>query len=154
MDADEEAINSVAHKRMLKVIGNLSTNQHIAKYVRNEKKLEQGEFNLSKGVEIHASIEHDNYQLPGLQRTESKKRQPAVAIKDIINVLNRTEKHSKTGKRLKDINTTKKVLQKPLEKTVADRIKRSIGYERLQSKLKRWDAIVAKNRSTDQQVNI
>lgn len=58
------------------------------------------------------------------------------------------------GKKLKDIEAKSRILNKPLEKPSADRLKRSIGYEKAKEKLMRWDAIVTKNKSSDHIVSI
>lgn len=83
----------------------------------------------------------------------AKEKTQPVAINDIVQVLQGTKKHLDTGKELKKAVKSKKVLDKPLEKPAAERIKRTIGYENVKSKLAKWDAVVASNRSAETQVN-
>lgn len=47
-----------------------------------------------------------------------------------------------------------KVLEKPLENTVTDKIKRTIIYENAKKNFNRWNAVIEKNRATDHLVSI
>ncbi|TDG42822.1 hypothetical protein AWZ03_010731 [Drosophila navojoa] len=133
MSDDEEQYDPIAHKKLLQSISNLGNVQHIRKSTRDERQPEQNEFQLFKSAK---ATEH---------------APKAVGVNDLVQIL-RTSKHIETGKKLKNVHNTKKVLQKPLEKPVADRIKRTIGYEGVKKKLARWDAVVAKQRSAETQI--
>ncbi|EDV97346.1 U3 small nucleolar RNA-associated protein 14 homolog C [Drosophila grimshawi] len=133
MSDDEEQYNAVSHKKLLQTISNLGNVQHIRKSTRDERQQKQDEFQLVKSVN---TAEH---------------AAKAVGLNDLVQIL-RTSKHIETGKKLKNVHSTKKVLQKPLEKPAADRIKRTIGYESVSKKLGRWDAVVAKQRSAETQI--
>ncbi|XP_037816007.1 U3 small nucleolar RNA-associated protein 14 homolog A [Lucilia sericata] len=133
MSDDEEQVNTKSHKQLLQAISSLGKTQHIRKSTRDEPKLQQDEFQLVKAAAV------------------AKKSQP-VGVNDIVQVLKGTKKHLNAGKELKTVVTTKKVLDKPLEKPAAERIKRTIGYENVKKKLAKWDAVVAKNRSAETQV--
>ncbi|EDW70604.1 U3 small nucleolar RNA-associated protein 14 homolog A [Drosophila virilis] len=133
MSDDEEQYNPAAHKKLLQAIGNLGNVQHIRKSTRDERQPQQDEFQLFKSAK---STQH---------------APKAVGLNDLVQIL-RTSKHIETGKKLKNVHSTKKVLEKPLEKPAADRIKRTIGYEGVKKKLGRWDAVVAKQRSAETQI--
>ncbi|XP_023297277.2 U3 small nucleolar RNA-associated protein 14 homolog C [Lucilia cuprina] len=133
MSDDEEQVNTKSHKQLLQAISSLGKTQHIRKSTRDEPKLQQDEFQLVKAAPA------------------TKKSQP-VGVNDIVQVLKGTKKHLNAGKQLKTVVNTKKVLDKPLEKPAAERIKRTIGYENVKKKLAKWDAVVAKNRSAETQV--
>ncbi|KAM7358233.1 U3 small nucleolar RNA-associated protein 14 homolog A [Cochliomyia hominivorax] len=133
MSDDEEQVNAKSHKQLLQAISSLGKTQHIRKSTRDEPKLQQDEFQLVKTPAV------------------VKKAQP-VGVNDIVEVLKGTKKHLNAGKQLKNVVTTKKVLEKPLEKPAAERIKRTIGYENVKKKLTKWDAVVAKNRTAETQV--
>lgn len=134
MSDEEEQYDPIAHKKLLQAVSNHGNVQHIRKSTRDERQPEQNEFQLFKSAK---TTEH---------------AAKAVGVNDLVQIL-RTSKHIETGKKLKNVHSTKKVLQKPLEKPVADRIKRTIGYEGVKKKLGRWDAVVAKQRSAETQVS-
>ncbi|EDW41598.1 GM25544 [Drosophila sechellia] len=136
MSDDEEHYEPKAHKKLLQAIGSLGKVQHIQKSTRDERQSRQDEFQLVKGV---SSAETDNAPR-------------AVGLNDLVDILRTSTKHSQTGKKLKSIQGSKKVLEKPLEKPAADRIKRTIGYEGVTKKLGRWDAVVAQQRSAETQI--
>ncbi|XP_061397523.1 U3 small nucleolar RNA-associated protein 14 homolog A [Musca vetustissima] len=135
MSDDEEQVNPKSHKQLLQAISSLGKSQHIRKSTRDEPKLVQDEFQLVKGSAV-----------------VSKPKAQPVAINDLVEVLKGNKKLLETGKELKKTVTTKKVLEKPLEKPAAERIKRTIGYENVKAKLAKWDAVVASNRSAETQV--
>ncbi|XP_075159549.1 U3 small nucleolar RNA-associated protein 14 homolog A [Haematobia irritans] len=136
MSDDEEQINPKSHKKLMQAISSLGKTQHIRKSTRDEPKLEQDEFQLVKGSAV-----------------VSKPKAQPVAINDLVQVLQGTNKKNlDIGKELKKAATAKKVLDKPLEKPAAERIKRTIGYEDVKSKLTKWDAVVTSNRAAETQV--
>ncbi|XP_001353140.1 U3 small nucleolar RNA-associated protein 14 homolog A [Drosophila pseudoobscura] len=136
MSDDEEHYNPKAHKKLLTAIGSLGSVQHIQKSTRDERQTRQDEFQLVKSVRA-AALEH---------------KPRAVGLNDLVQILRTSSKHAQTGKKLKNIQSTKKVLEKPLEKPAADRIRRTIGYEGVTKKLGRWDAVVAQQRSAETQI--
>ncbi|XP_016959159.1 U3 small nucleolar RNA-associated protein 14 homolog A [Drosophila biarmipes] len=136
MSDDEEHFEPRAHKKLLQAIGTLGKVQHIQKSTRDEHQSRQDEFQLVKSV----------------TSGESERASKAVGLNDLVDILRTSTKHSKTGKKLKNVQGSKKVLKKPLEKPAADRIKRTIGYEGVTKKLGRWDAVVAQQRSAETQV--
>ncbi|XP_030372780.1 U3 small nucleolar RNA-associated protein 14 homolog A [Scaptodrosophila lebanonensis] len=139
MSDDEEQYNPRSHRKLLQAISNLGSVQHIRKSTRDELQPQQDEFALLKSIKVPAASDGGDYT------------PKAVGLNDLVQIL-RTSKHVETGKKLKNVQSTKKVLAKPLEKPVADRIKRSIGYEGVKKKLARWDAVVAKQRSAETQI--
>ncbi|XP_034655497.1 U3 small nucleolar RNA-associated protein 14 homolog A isoform X2 [Drosophila subobscura] len=136
MEDGEEHHNPKAHKKLLMAIGSLGNSQHIQKSTRDERQTLQDEFQLGKSV----------------RSAESHHKPRAVGLNDLVQILRTSSKHIKTGRKLKNIQTTKKVLEKPLEKPAADRIRRAIGYEGVTKKLGRWDAVVAQQRSAETQI--
>ncbi|XP_067647181.1 U3 small nucleolar RNA-associated protein 14 homolog A [Eurosta solidaginis] len=130
---EEEQFNPTAHKKLLQGISSLGKTQHIRKTTRNEPLRQQDEFQLVKPTD------------------ETVVRHP-VALKDIVGVLKTTKRHIDTGRKLKNLQRSKNVLDKPLEKPQADRMKRGLGYEKTKKSLERWDAVVAQNRNAEQQV--
>lgn len=137
MSDDEEHYDPKAHKKLLQAIGSLGNVQHIQKSTRDERQSRQDEFQLVKSVSSSSVTD----------------RAPrAVGLNDLVQILRTSTKHSQTGKKLKNVQSSKKVLEKPLEKPAADRIKRTIGYEGVTKKLGRWDAVVAQQRSAETQV--
>ena len=114
-------------------ISSLGKAQHIRKTTRNEPIRQQDEFQLVK---------------PG---DESAARYP-VGLHDIVKVLQTTKKHIEAGKQLKVVQSSKRVLDKPLEKPQADRLKRGLGYDTTKKNLGRWDAVVSQNRNAETQV--
>ncbi|KAH8360801.1 hypothetical protein KR084_002721 [Drosophila pseudotakahashii] len=136
MSDDEEHYEPRAHKKLLQAIGSLGKVQHIQKSTRDERQSRQDEFQLVKSV----------------SSAESERAPRAVGLNDLVDILRSSSKHSQTGKKLKNVQGSKKVLEKPLEKPAADRIKRTIGYEGVTKKLGRWDAVVAQQRSAETQI--
>ncbi|XP_011186685.2 U3 small nucleolar RNA-associated protein 14 homolog C [Zeugodacus cucurbitae] len=133
MSDEEEQFNPKAHKKLLQGISSLGKAQHIRKTTRNEPIRQQDEFQLVK---------------PG---DESATRYP-VGLHDIVKVLQTTKRHLDAGKQLKIVQSSKKLLDKPLEKPQADRVKRGLGYDKTKKNLERWDAVVSQNRNAETQV--
>uniref|UniRef100_A0A034WGJ6 U3 small nucleolar RNA-associated protein 14-like protein A n=1 Tax=Bactrocera dorsalis TaxID=27457 RepID=A0A034WGJ6_BACDO len=133
MSDEEEQFNPKAHKKLLQGISSLGKAQHIRKTTRNEPIRQQDEFQLVK---------------PG---DELATRYP-VGLHDIVKVLQTTKKHVEAGKQLKVVQSSKKVLDKPLEIPQANRLKRGLGYDKTKKNLGRWDAVVSQNRNAETQV--
>lgn len=133
-DSDGEDFNPSAHKKLLAGVNRLQKSQFIKKASRNEPALKRDEFNLVKPPTIDIN-------------TRSKRSK--VDVNDLVNVLDKTNKHLQLGKVLRKTVDEKKVLPVPLEKPAADKLQRAINYEKTKEKLERWDAAVTKNRSAD-----
>lgn len=131
--SDSEEINPRTHRHLVDNVARLHSAKQTRKSSRTEPAIKRSEFHLAK------TITDD-----GKSQGESK-----VAVSDLVNVLNKANKHSTIGKTLKRAEAKKQVLNKPLEKPAAERLKRAIGYEKTKEQLLRWEAIVAKNRSSD-----
>lgn len=131
--AEDDEIHQKAHKRLLAGVNSLHTTQFIRKANRNEAAAKRSEFHLVKSSASTA------------ERTINDK----VNVTDLLNVLDKTSKHLDIGKKLKKTSIKKKVLPKPLEKPVAEKLQRAINYEKTKEKLLRWDAIVSKQKSAD-----
>lgn len=133
----DEPIDRRAHKRLLDAVGRLNKTQFIKKPTRNEPAVRRSEFHLVK-----TNVVSD-------EAPSRTTKAATVSVPDLVKVLNRTSKHLSIGKELKTNEKNKKVLEKPLERPVADRIARSVGYEKAKKKLSRWNAVVTRNRATD-----
>ncbi|XP_055372474.1 U3 small nucleolar RNA-associated protein 14 homolog B [Condylostylus longicornis] len=133
---DNEEVDPNNHNNLLQSISRLGVNQHIKEPTRTEPSLKVDEFHLSKTRSISQVKIKDNI----------------VLVDDLVKILNKDKSNAKVTKELKAAHWGTKVLPKPLEKPAADRLERTIGYDRLKSKLKKWNAVVAKNRQSDHQV--
>lgn len=134
--SDEEPI-SKTHNKLLQAVGNLSKVQHIKKVARKEPSANHNEFDLIK----------PRLELP----REILPFKSAVSVVDLVKTLKGTSKHVNVGKELKNVVNSGKVLPKPLEKPEADRLTRSVTYDKTKTELKRWDAVVAQFQSAESQ---
>lgn len=141
-DHDDEPVDRRAHKRLLDAVGRLHKTQFIKKPTRSEPAIRRSEFHLVKTHLVDESAEDQT-------ATRRSRKAATVSVPDLVKVLNRTSKHLSIGKELRTNDKTKKVLERPLERPVADRIARSVGYEKAKNKLSRWNALVTRNRATD-----
>lgn len=133
-ESDGDDFNPSAHKKLLAGVTSLQKSQFIKKATRNEPALKRSEFNLVKPSTVDSDV-------------PSKKAK--VDVNDLVNVLDKTNKHLQLGKVLKKTADKKKVLPVPLERPAAEKLQRAINYEKAKEKLERWDAVVTKTRSTD-----
>ncbi|XP_011877840.1 PREDICTED: U3 small nucleolar RNA-associated protein 14 homolog A [Vollenhovia emeryi] len=117
------------HSKLVKAVAQHDKTQRVKKAERSEPSLEVSEYHLAKS----GATDED-----------------AVRVRDLIESLERTGDQSNTVKRLRYIQQKNKVLSKPLEKPAAERIKRTIGYDKVKDELKRWESVVAKNRTAEQ----
>lgn len=123
---DIEDLDFVAseHDRLVSAITKLDKTQHITEPTRNEPTNQNSEFTLIK---------------------HSRK----LKLDNVVKVLEDTAHNVQIGKKLKKSQDEAKILQKPLEKPQAERIKRATGYEETKKKVGRWDPVVARNRTVD-----
>lgn len=133
-DEDDEVDVNV-HNKMLEALGKIDKTQHIKKATRNEPVLKTSEFNLVK------------------TSMSEQSRRGGITINDLVKVLNKTSKHGDVGKQIKLTQKNTKTLEKPLERPEAERIQRTIGYEKSKENLERWEALVQSNRNADQLVS-
>ncbi|XP_055922981.1 U3 small nucleolar RNA-associated protein 14 homolog A [Eupeodes corollae] len=134
--SDDEPV-SKNHNKLLQAVSNLSKVQHIKKVARKEPSANQNEFDLIK----------PRIELPK-QIHPSKS---PVSVVDLVKTLKGTSKHVNVGKELSNVAKTGRVLPKPLEKPQADRLMRSINYDKTKKELQRWDAVVAQFQSAETQ---
>lgn len=134
---DDDGVELRTHNRLLDAVGRLHKTQFIKKPLRNELSSKRSEFHL-----IKTKTEND-----------WSVKKSSQAVPNLVKVLKNSTKLANLGKDLKNSLRNKKVLQKPLEKPVVERIKRSIGYEKAKKKLNRWNAVVATNRAADHLVS-
>lgn len=133
---DEADIDPRAHKRLLAGVNSLRTTQFIKKATRNEPSLKRDEFHLIKPSQ--SSAEKPN-----------KRQAATVNIDALAKVFDKTNKQLELGKAIRKTSDKKKILPKPLEKPASEKLQRVINYEKAVDKLDEWDAIVARNQSTD-----
>lgn len=136
--SDTEEINPRAHRRLVDNVARLHSAKQTRKSSRTEPAIKRSEFHLAKTTTDDAKVQRDT----------------KVAVSDLVNVLNKASKNSAIGTTLKRAEAKKQVLNKPLEKPAAERLKRAINYEKTKEQLLRWEAIVARNRSSDHMVCI
>ncbi|XP_031640012.1 U3 small nucleolar RNA-associated protein 14 homolog A [Contarinia nasturtii] len=129
-----EEYNPKAHKKLLAGVTSLQKCQFIRKTTRDEPALNRNEFGLVK---------------PTTDSDAPAAKKGKVDINDLVNILDKTNKHLQLGKVLKKTADKKKVLPVPLEKPAAEKLQRAINYEKAREKLEKWDAVVAKQRSAD-----
>ena len=123
---DTEQDVSESHYKLLEAVSQLDKGQRVKKAERNEPTLEVSEFHLVKS---------------GISDKD------AVRVHDLAKVLGRKGHHLDIAKSLEAAKKKKvNVLQKPLEKPAADRIKRITGFENTKTELKKWNAIITKHR--------
>lgn len=70
-----------------------------------------------------------------------------VRIHELTNVLKSRAKHVELKKKLINKEKRAKVLPKPLEKPQADRIRRTVGYEKTRQELDKWEPVITSNRA-------
>lgn len=133
-ESDGDDFNPSAHKKLLAGVTALQKSQFIKKATRDEPALKRSEFNLVK---------------PSTVDSDAPSKKAKVDVNDLVNVLDKTNKHLQLAKVLKKTADKKKVLPVPLEKPAAEKLQRAINYEKAKEKLERWDAVVTKNRSAD-----
>ncbi|XP_076247474.1 U3 small nucleolar RNA-associated protein 14 homolog A [Calliopsis andreniformis] len=125
---DTEQDVSESHSKLLEAVSQLDKGQKIKKAERNEPTLEVSEFHLVKS---------------GISDSD------AIQVHDLAKVLGRKGHHLNITKNLEAAKKKTSVLQKPLEKPAAERIKRIVGFENTKKELKKWNAIITKNRTAE-----
>lgn len=125
-DLSDVELGEEQHKKIVADVLSLSKSQQLQKPSRTEAALQVSEFNLVKSVTDH---------------------KPAVQVDDLAKVLKTRKKHVEISKKVESTKRKGRILPKPLEKPQADRIKRSVGYEKNRFLLDRWEAFVTSSRS-------
>ncbi|CAI6360411.1 unnamed protein product [Macrosiphum euphorbiae] len=110
------------HRKLLQTITS-KTKRKIQPTTRNEPSLQVSEFHLSSG-------------------------QQTTNVDDLTNALKK--KAPQIRQKIQVAKSTKKLLQKPLDKVHADKIKRAVAYDNFKKHISRWSAVVEKNKSADQ----
>lgn len=125
----DEEIDSKKHDKLVEEVLNLNKIQNVKKPTRTEPTLNISEFNLVKSV------------------TGDK---GSVQLTALTKVLKGRKKHETISKRLQQTSGKSKTLPTPLEKPQAERIRRSINYEKTRLQLDKWEALVTANRAATQ----
>ncbi|KYN09105.1 PREDICTED: U3 small nucleolar RNA-associated protein 14 homolog A [Trachymyrmex cornetzi] len=101
---------------------------------------------MKKAERSEASLEVSEYHLVKSGVTDKD----TIHVKDLIKSLERKGDQSNLTKKLRYIQQKNKVLSKPLEKPAAERIKRTVGYDKVKKELEKWDSVVTRNRTAQQ----
>lgn len=130
MDSDEyeyvdEEINEKQHDKIVEDVLNLDKVQNLRKPTRSEPTLNISEFNLVKSIAGSKGSVHINELTKALK----------------------TRKHVDINRKVKTTSRVK-TLPKPLEKPLADRIKRTVNYEKARLSLDKWEGVVTSNRAS------
>ncbi|XP_022183767.1 U3 small nucleolar RNA-associated protein 14 homolog A [Myzus persicae] len=123
-DADEDMddVSYEKHRQLLQTITS-KTKRKIQPTTRNEPSLQVSEFHLSSG-------------------------QQTTNVDDLTNALKK--KAPQIRQKIQVAKSTKKLLQKPLDKVHAEKIKRAVAYDNFKKHISRWSAVVEQNKSADQ----
>nr|CAD7442090.1 unnamed protein product [Timema bartmani] len=127
VDSDNE-VNEKPHTVLLEAISQLGGKQRVKPPTRKEPSLQVSEFHL---VKRGSGFKGD------------------VNVNELVEVLGQRSSHAKIGRKLQSIQKKSKTLKKPLEKSISEKIQRSLGFENVKKELGKWDAVVHKNRSSD-----
>ncbi|KAJ8931161.1 hypothetical protein NQ314_015963 [Rhamnusium bicolor] len=125
-DISDGEIDKRKHEKLVDDILNLNKIQNVKKPSRTEPALQISEFNLVKSV------------------TGNK---GSVHLNELTKALKGRKKHEEISNKLKSTSNKSKTLPTPLEKPQADRIRRSVNYEKSRLQLDRWEALVTSNRA-------
>ncbi|XP_015367455.1 PREDICTED: U3 small nucleolar RNA-associated protein 14 homolog C [Diuraphis noxia] len=123
-DADEDMddVSYEKHRQLLQTITS-KTKRKIQPTTRNEPSLQVSQFHLSSG-------------------------QQTTNVDDLTNALKK--KAPLISQKIQVAKSTKKLLQKPLDKVHAEKIKRAVAYDNFKKHISRWSAVIEKNKSADQ----
>lgn len=125
----DDEIDTRKHDKIVEEVLNLNKIQNVKKPSRTEPTLNISEFNLVKSV------------------TGEK---GSVHLNALTKALKGRKKHEVISKKVQLTNNKNKTLPIPLEKPQAERIRRSINYEKSRLQLDRWEALVTSNRVAPQ----
>ncbi|XP_033229808.1 U3 small nucleolar RNA-associated protein 14 homolog A [Belonocnema kinseyi] len=124
--SDQEV--SEGHSKLIEVVRELDKGQRVKKPERSEPSLTISEFHLVK-----SGVTDDD----------------VIQVSDLVKTLGQKGHHTVIGKQIDAAKKKSKILSKPLETPVAERIKRVLGFENTKKDLQKWNAVVAKNRTAE-----
>ncbi|XP_076661483.1 U3 small nucleolar RNA-associated protein 14 homolog A [Halictus rubicundus] len=127
-DIEENENVSESHSKLLEAVSQLDKGQRVKKAERSEPTLEVSEFHLVKSGVSDSNVVH---------------------VKDLAKALGKKSHHHEIVKNLESARKKVNVLEKPLEKPAADRIKRVVGFQNTKKELKKWNAIITTNRTAE-----
>lgn len=130
-DYSDNDIDEKKHNKIIENVLSLNKAQNLKKPSRTEPTLQISEFNLVKAI---------------------TGKKGSVQVDELTKVLKSRKKHVQIGKKLESTNRKARTLPRPLEKPQAERIRRSVGYERNRFLFDRWEAFVSSNRAQAHQV--
>ncbi|EFA08495.1 U3 small nucleolar RNA-associated protein 14 homolog A [Tribolium castaneum] len=113
------------HDKLVQKVLSLNKTQQLKKPSRTEPTLQISEFNLVKSITGHKG---------------------AVHLNDLAKTLKSRKSRLKISENVKKIQRHSRTLPKPLKKPQANRIRRSVAYEKTRLELDRWEATVTANR--------
>lgn len=121
----DDEVNRKIHSRLLDEVLQLDKRQYVKKPSRTEPSTHVSEFTLVK---------------------PSAGRRNTINIGDLTKSLKQKSKHVIISNKIKSATAKAKTLRKPLEKPQAEKIRRSIGFQKTKSELNKWNSVVDKNR--------
>ncbi|XP_011169159.1 U3 small nucleolar RNA-associated protein 14 homolog A [Solenopsis invicta] len=125
-DSDQEVAKH--HSNLVEAVTRLDKRQRVKKAERSEPSLEVSEYHLVK-----SGVTDQN----------------TVHTRDLIKHLEQKGDQSNLIKKLRYIQQKNKVLAKPLEKPAAERIKRTVGYDKVKGELDKWNSVITRNRTAE-----
>ncbi|XP_012149194.1 U3 small nucleolar RNA-associated protein 14 homolog A [Megachile rotundata] len=125
---DTEQDVSESHSKLLDAVSQLDKGQRVKKAERSEPTLEVSEFHLVKS---------------GISDVDT------VQVRDLAKILGKKGHHLDVTKTLESAKKKVRILKKPLEKPAAERIKRIVGFENIKKEVKKWNAIITRNRTAE-----
>ncbi|KAJ8916823.1 hypothetical protein NQ315_005830 [Exocentrus adspersus] len=128
-EVSDTEVDDKRHDKLIDEVLNLNKIQNVKKPSRTEPTLNISEFNLVKSV------------------TGNK---DSVQLNALTSVLKGRKKHKEISTKVKSTSNRSKTLPAPLEKPQAERIRRSVNYEKSRLTLDRWEALVTSNRVATQ----
>ncbi|XP_066992419.2 U3 small nucleolar RNA-associated protein 14 homolog A [Anabrus simplex] len=128
MEHSDAEVSPTEHSKLLTAVSQLDNKQRVKPPSRKEPSLQVSEFHLVQSGEGRGN---------------------AVHLLDLAKALKQRSDHVKIGSKLKAIRRKGRTLPKPLEKPVAERIQRTVGFNKVRKQVSRWEPIVQKNRIAD-----
>lgn len=122
----DEEIDERKHQKIIEDVLNLNKVQNLKKPTRTEPTLHISEFDLVKSV------------------TGNK---GAIHLSELTKVLKDRKKHEAIDKKIAKASKKNSTLPKPLEKPLAEKIRRSVAYEKNRLEFDRWEGYVMSNRA-------
>nr|XP_022900415.1 U3 small nucleolar RNA-associated protein 14 homolog A [Onthophagus taurus] len=126
LDSDED-VDIKQHSKLLENLVSLDSKQPVKKPTRTEPTTQISEYNLVKSI------------------TGNK---DTVKLYELTKPLKARATHVKITKDVKKSDKKTKTLEKPLEKPQAEKVRRTVGYEKGKEEISRWEPVVTSHRAS------